>query len=573
MIRPQGKNGFLLRVVSLFLIFVFFMFWSSSDRDFPHDEQRDELSEDETTGNDSLEQVQNVHDPGKNQKNNSSGMEEKEDSDTVVFKKFELSSPELETFYQRRSEPREITVAISGLKIDKELFKVKTVDELPKALTIPLPEGRVKKFHSQFIHFRDNNSFTWFGVFEDNETETIHLSSHNLSIVGQLNTKEGLYEIKHLSEDKNIIREIDTKKYREDSNDGVIVDEDSLASSSRKNSSKKAIVKRRDQKNNSLIKGQVENSPLDIKNSSKKIKRSPTRADKSSNQKKLKRSPNQSEQPDIEMVTVDIIVGYSQLIKESEGGEDAAIALINSFVDAANTVHRNSRTGVFLQVVERVELNVRTSPKGFSENLSQMQAAYSVVTGEQEYDPQNPYHVLIKRRHEVQADLAILITETYLTLSVEKTEEKQGRMTVIKTLPIRSCGRSYILDQRFTNPIQFRSFGVSVVGANCDLHNFVHENGHSFSGGHDKESSPGDQFSSNYVPYAVGFRSPGNFRTVMSYPCNQVQCERIPYFSDPTQDVQGLYIGEPNEKDNARAIRERAAFVSRIYEGEVSLEQ
>ena len=555
MIRLQGRNGFLLGVVSLFLIFVSFMFWNSSDWDFLHDEQKDELSEDETAEDiqDVSEQIQDTSD--KNQEHDISEKKEQGQSDTAVFEKFELTSSELETFYRRRSESREVTVAISGLKIDKELFKVKAVDELPKALTIPLPEGKTKKFHRQIVHFRDENSFTWFGMSKDNETETIHLSSHNLSIVGQINTKEGLYEIKHFSEDKNIIRKIDTKMYREDTDDGVVVDEDFLASFLGKGFGKKVTSKKKDQ---------------EVKGFSRQIKRSPTRVDKSSSQKKLERSPNQSEQPEIKMVTVDIIIGYSHLIKENEGGEDAAIALINSFVDAANTVHRNSETGVFLQVVERVELNVKTSPEGFSKNLSQMQAAYSVILGEEEYNPENPYHVLIRKRHEVQADLAVLITETYFTLSVEKTEEKQGRMTIVKTLPIRSCGRSYILDQRFEKPLQFQSCAESVIGANCDLYNFSHENGHNFSGGHDRESSPENQHSSNYVPYAVGFRSPGNFRTVMSYPCDQIQCERIPYFSSPTQQVQGLYIGEPG-KNNARAIREKAAFVRDIYEaGELS---
>ena len=559
MIRLQGKNGFLLGVVSLFLVFIFFVFWNPFGQHSSYDEEKKGLSEDETTEDspDPLEQVQNIHDSNKNQEDSSSEVEENKDSDAVVFKRFELSSPELETFYKRRYETKDVTVAISGLKIDKELFKVETMDELPRTLVIPLPEGKVKKFNRQFVHFRNKDSFTWFGMPKDNELETMHLSSHNLSIVGQLNTKEGLYEIKHLSEDRNIIRKIDTKRYREDSNDGVSVDTDSLVSSLGKGFGKKVTSKKKNQK---------------VKGFNQQIKRSPTRADNSSNQK-VKRSPNQSEGSESKTITVDVIIGYSHLIKGTEGGEDAAFALINLFVDAANTVHRNSRTGIFFRVVGRIELDVRTSPNGFSENLSQMQAAYSVVSGEEEYNPENPYHVLIKRRHEVRADLAVLITETYLTLSVEKTEEKQGLMTVIKILPIRSCGSSYILDQRFTDPIQFRSCGMSVVGANCDLHNFVHENGHNFSGGHDEENFPENQSSSNYVPYAVGFRSPGNFRTVMSYPCDQTQCMRIPYFSDPTQEIQGIYIGEPDKKDNARAIRQRAAFVGDIYEGEEPLGQ
>ena len=147
------------------------------------------------------------------------------DSGENLFKLFKLSSRELELFYSRRYEPRDVNIYISGLEIDRRAFNVETAEELPKKLNIPLPgKKKVKEFNLQRVDFNNRNNFVWVGKSIDNKLEETHISYYRGAIVGSLQTMEGSYEIKQLSPNKNIIRQIDNSKFPELIDD-VVVDE------------------------------------------------------------------------------------------------------------------------------------------------------------------------------------------------------------------------------------------------------------------------------------------------------------------------------------------------------------
>ena len=407
-----------------------------------------------------------------------------------VFERFELSDNEINTFHQRRFESREMTLDISGLRINKEAFRVKSANELPKTLTIPLPEGGHQEFTHHFTDFKNQDSFVWVGQATNNKLETLFLSAHHFSFVGQLETQEARYEIKHLSKDKNIIRKVDRSHFSEDINDEI-----------------------------------------------------PVPVNKETIHHKASQLPLISQ--DTTPLTIDIVMGYSHLIKQSEGGVDATQALLNLHVSGANTAHRNSRTGVTVNVTEMIELNV-SSLSHLSQNLKKLFEAEEARKRPNSYEAENPYHILIQRRHQTKSDLATLITEKAAGLN---------------------CGSAYLLHQSISSPATFKRYGLNVVGANCSMGTLAHEMGHNLGCNHSRDQYSSDSQVLQYtLPYAFGFRDPSNrFRTVMVSGCGTGGCARIFYYSDPTQTVDNTVIGQVDQVDNARSIRERAQVIANIY--------
>jgi hypothetical protein len=64
-------------------------------------------------------------------------------------------------------------------------------------------------------------------------------------------------------------------------------------------------------------------------------------------------------------------------------------------------------------------------------------------------------------------------------------------------------------------------------------------------------------------PYSYGYRDTiGKFRTIMAYPCPNVSCPRVKYFSNPKIVINGRPAGidhrinPTNSADNARSMNE-----------------
>ena len=400
-----------------------------------------------------------------------------------VFRRFQLSESEIEAFYERRFEPRKTTLEISGLKIDKKIFKVDAAKDLPKNLTIPLPEGGTNEFTQDFVDFKNKDNFVWVGKSTD-PLKTLFLSFYNLSFVGEIETQEARYEIKQLSKDKNIIRKIDRDYFLSTSDDSI----------------------------------PVQTTDRIVKN----IFKRETRFSKATSS-----------------ITINIIVGYSHLIKQSEGGVDPAIALLNLHVSGAQTAHRNSRTGVTLNVTEMIELNVQSTPGHLRGNLNKLLEAQQNIDN---YQATNPYHILMRRRHQTRSDLATLITE-----------QSTGA----------NCGVAYLLNKYVHSSETFKDYGLSVVGGNCSMGTLPHEIGHNLGCQHSRDQLTHDAAQLTN-PYAFGFKG-SSFRTVMVSGCGSGRCSRVLYYSNPLQTLNNVMIGEEGKVDNVRSIRERSHIIANIY--------
>ena len=236
-------------------------------------------------------------------------------------------------------------------------------------------------------------------------------------------------------------------------------------------------------------------------------------------------------------ITVDITIGYS---KHLEGGNnDAAIALVNSIVETANQAFQNSRTGVQLQVKELVKMKMgsKVTVKEAFRGLS------DATSDSREYDSTNPYHVIYDRWINSDSDLLALLTNSHRSY----------------------CGRAITRGKHIKRAEAEKHFKTtySVSSASCArLHyTFIHEVGHNFGCAHNKEDTSEDLLDL-FNPYAFGFRDINqNFRTIMSYNCDDGSCPRILYFSDPAKKHQDTKMGDVNEMNNARNIREAVRII------------
>ena len=452
-------------------------------------------------------------------------------SPNSVFKTFDLSPEEVELFHGRRYEPRKTTLAISGLNIDRKTFTIKTKEELPVSLVVPLPGGEgQREFTRTFVDFQSRDSFVWVGTAKNNTLDSFHLSFYRGVMVGSVETSKGSYEIKQLRGNKNIIRKIDRSLFPENENDAV------FKPSENEQSLKPSLEEGFLQQKGLSPGGQSPKPPLEDE-ISQKSRPSPEvqsfQAEDVFSQSDVRKS-----------VQIDIVLGFSHLIKNSEGSLEAAKALMNQFVSAANTIHRNSGTGVVINVRAMMELNV-SSLTTLRTNLYLMSDAYSVETGGDGFDRNDPYHLLAYKRYETGSDLTALVTE-----------KRTGTL----------CGTAYYPTRGNQTALP------SVTAADCRDYTFAHEISHGLGAMHARDQYSKWHIDSNaeegIYPYAYGIRFPGHVRTVMSYDCKKSSCQRIRYFSGPnhsyTLEDQTFVLGVADEMDNSRAIRERSLPTARI---------
>lgn len=220
---------------------------------------------------------------------------------------------------------------------------------------------------------------------------------------------------------------------------------------------------------------------------------------------------------------VDLLVVYTPTARAKQGGQAAMNALIAMGVDLANQAYSNSRIAMRLRLVHAAEV-AYTETGNISTDLSRLRNTSDGFMDQ--------VHQL---RNQYKADLVALIVDN------------GGGY----------CGIAYVM----TNGprASFASYAFSVTDRECVSNNtLTHELGHNMGDAHDRASG-----GTGVYPYSYGYRDPiGKFRTIMAYPCPNVSCPRVKYFSNPKILINGRPAGidhrinPTNSADNTRSMNE-----------------
>ena len=221
--------------------------------------------------------------------------------------------------------------------------------------------------------------------------------------------------------------------------------------------------------------------------------------------------------------TVDLLVVYTSTARAKQGGQAAMNALIALGVDLANQAYRNSQIAMQLRLVRAAEV-AYTETGNINTDLVRLRSTSDGFMDQ--------VHTL---RNQYKADLVALIVDNGGSY----------------------CGIAYVMAN---GPrASFAPWAFSVTDRDCVSNNtLTHELGHNMGNAHDRASGGTGVF-----PYSYGYRDPiGKFRTIMAYPCPNVSCPRVKYFSNPKILINGRPAGidhqvnPSNSADNARSMNE-----------------
>ena len=220
---------------------------------------------------------------------------------------------------------------------------------------------------------------------------------------------------------------------------------------------------------------------------------------------------------------VDLLVVYTSTARAKQGGQAAMNALIALGVDLANQAYRNSQIAMQLRLVRAAEVTY-TETGNINTDLVRLRSTSDGFMDQ--------VHTL---RNQYKADLVALIVDNGGSY----------------------CGIAYVMAN---GPrASFAPWAFSVTDRDCVSNNtLTHELGHNMGNAHDRASGGTGVF-----PYSYGYRDPvGKFRTIMAYPCPNVSCPRVKYFSNPKILINGRPAGidhrinPSNSADNARSMNE-----------------
>lgn len=220
---------------------------------------------------------------------------------------------------------------------------------------------------------------------------------------------------------------------------------------------------------------------------------------------------------------VDLLVVYTSTARAKQGGQAAMNALIALGVDLANQAYSNSRIAMRLRLARAAEVAYRESGN-ISTDLTRLRNTTDGFMDQ--------VHQL---RNQYKADLVALIVDN------------GGGY----------CGIAYVMAN---GPrASFANYAFSVTDRECVANNtLTHELGHNMGNAHDRASG-----GTGVYPYSYGYRDTiGKFRTIMAYPCPNVSCPRVKYFSNPNILINGRPAGidhrinPTNSADTARSMNE-----------------
>ena len=229
------------------------------------------------------------------------------------------------------------------------------------------------------------------------------------------------------------------------------------------------------------------------------------------------------------ITNVDLLVVYTPTARARQGGQAAMNALIALGVDLANQAYSNSGIAMQLRLARAAEVAYRESGN-ISTDLTRLRKTTDGFMDQ--------VHQL---RNQYKADLVALIVDN------------GGGY----------CGIAYVMAN---GPrASFANYAFSVTDRECVANNtLTHELGHNMGNAHDRASGGTGVFA-----YSYGYRDTvGKFRTIMAYPCPNVSCPRVKYFSNPKILINGRPAGvdhrinPTNSADNARSMNEVRTIVA-----------
>lgn len=226
--------------------------------------------------------------------------------------------------------------------------------------------------------------------------------------------------------------------------------------------------------------------------------------------------------------TWDILVAYTNIVRNFYGSAAAVESLISNAVAGTNTAYVNSGVTSRVRLVGAVETAYDDQLATFLETLNRLQNGADGFMD-----------AIHARRDAVGADAVALL--------VYKPTNN-------------ACGIAFLM----TSPgASFAGSAFSVTRDDCAVGNFsfAHELGHNFGLEHDRANA-GPIAS---YPYAFGYQdTTGLFRDIMAYNCPG-NCPRLQYFSNPEVTYNGRPFGvvytDPLAADNRRALNNNATHI------------
>lgn len=212
---------------------------------------------------------------------------------------------------------------------------------------------------------------------------------------------------------------------------------------------------------------------------------------------------------------IDVMVVYSTLAKNQQGGTNAMNSMINLAVAETNQAYANSLVSQRLTLVHTAEMIGYVEAASFGQILSDL---------ENKSDGKLDQVHALRDQYAADAVSMICNNNQYCGIANLMVSVSHGFEDDAFNVVSRSCATGY--------------------------YSFGHELGHNFGCHHD----PANAGTAAY-PYAYGYRTPNSaYRTVMAYSPGT----RVQYFSNPSVVYSGFAMGTATQ-DNARCLNNTAS--------------
>lgn len=248
------------------------------------------------------------------------------------------------------------------------------------------------------------------------------------------------------------------------------------------------------------------------------------------------------------IVTLDVLIGYSNGFAAGLGGKSPAVTRLNNLVDITNQAYVNSQVAARLRLVGTQQVEYRDDTDNGD--------ALDALTG-QDGSPDPAFAALRAARDQLGADLV-----SFVRKYDRDTNNGCGVAWIIgggqQPYTTRSAGSGYSVV----------SDGREVVGNTsyfCREETLAHELGHNLGAQHDRATaSSGGTLRYGAFAYSFGYKTDaanGNFYDIMAYGDSGQTGYRV--FSNPRVSICGGFAcGVENQADVARTFNQTAPIAA-----------